>query len=181
MDVSTVTPAALMTVSLFLKCKAADVRRGSDRGEWNVGAISHTHRHQAQPPGISVKSCCCLCLHLIHRSACGTSPGFSLEDVHTSQCQLDRDGGQRGPLSSASLGSTPSVHESLSPLSQQLSYWLLWFNMRRSVYVLPSCPVTFPRLCLMSLVLWFLPLLFLTHNSIFGFTFWFGLKFCLRC
>lgn len=102
------TPAALTTVSLFLKCKAADVRRGSDRGEWNVGAISHTHTHtpintqththghQAQPPRIRVKSCCCLCLHLIHRSACGTSPGFSSEDVHTSQCQLDRDGDSEG-------------------------------------------------------------------------------------
>ena len=30
---------ALTTVSLFSKRKAADVSRGSDRGEWNVGAI----------------------------------------------------------------------------------------------------------------------------------------------
>lgn len=60
---------ALTTVSLFLKCKAADVSRGSDRGEWNVGAIFELNTHaQTEPPGSSVNSCCRF-LHLLHHTS----------------------------------------------------------------------------------------------------------------
>lgn len=64
---------ALTTVSLFLKRKAADVSRGSDRGEWNVGAIFELNTHaQTKPPGSSVNSCCRF-LHLLHHTCCDSS------------------------------------------------------------------------------------------------------------
>lgn len=47
---------ALTTVSLFSKCKAADVSRGSDRGEWNVGAIFDLNTHTHQNPLILVSA-----------------------------------------------------------------------------------------------------------------------------
>lgn len=57
---------ALTTVSLFSQRKAADVTRGSDRGEWNVGAIfGNTHTHK-QPHGSSVHSCCLSRFHPFH-------------------------------------------------------------------------------------------------------------------
>lgn len=69
---------ALTTVSLFSKRKAADVSRGSDRGEWNVGAIfelnTQTKKHTHTPnPLIAVSAAAVYpFLHLLHDPYCGT-------------------------------------------------------------------------------------------------------------
>ncbi len=82
---------ALTTVSLFSKRKAADVSRGSDRGEWNVGAIfelnthTHTHTHTHTPnPLVAVSTAAVFpFLHLLHDTYCGTSME-NLESLWTS-------------------------------------------------------------------------------------------------
>lgn len=63
---------ALTTVSLFSKRKAADVSKGSDRGEWNVGAIFELEQiHTHQMPLVVVSTAAVYrVLHLLHRTYC---------------------------------------------------------------------------------------------------------------
>lgn len=120
---------ALTTVSLFSKRKAADVSRGSDRGEWNVGAIFELNTHTYTKPSVSSVSSCSLYLSL-------SPPCHKLPEL------MGKSPMRNKSFLSASLSLSPSVSapsicllkRSTSrnkPLFRQVSYWIHWLNMRK--------------------------------------------------
>lgn len=108
------TAVALTTMSLCFskkkKCNAADVSRGSDKGEWNVRAIfeskrSHTHQ-------IPCLECQQLLSPLPHRLPVPhrTKPCQPFPSLHTSLCTEVRTVRTIVPVS---LGTGPYVYSTL--------------------------------------------------------------------